>query len=286
MRRFFFMKKLKYFLLTKSIGLYLNLLSYVKPKKAAHLAYRLFSEPRQGRLTKDSIPEILKDAKSQTFNYDDYEFNTYTWHGNENVIVLVHGWESNASRWERMLPYLKNSKSTIVAIDGPAHGLTSGVEFNVPVYAGFINVVVEQFNPKILIGHSIGGAACMFYQHKYQNAALQKMVILGAPSDLRVLVGNYVKLLNLSRRMNKLLDAHFREKFSFNPDDFSAAVFGPKLDVSGIIAHDLDDTIVAFSESQKILNHWKGARFIETRGLGHSLHDDKLYQDIYNFLID
>ncbi|MBF0695129.1 MAG: alpha/beta hydrolase [Flavobacterium sp.] len=280
------MKKLKYFLLTKSIGLYLNILSYVKPKKAAHLAYRLFSEPRDGRLSKDSIPDVLKDAELNTFSYQDYQFNTYTWPGNDNVIVLVHGWESNASRWERMLPYLKDSKSTIVAIDGPAHGLTSGLEFNVPVYAGFINVVVETFNPTILIGHSIGGAACMYYQHKYQSKSLQKMVILGAPSDLRVLLRNYIRLLNLNSRIIKLLDAYFLEKFSFAPDDFSATVFGPTLAVSGFIAHDIEDSIVAFEESQKIINHWKNVRFTETRGLGHSLHDDKLYRDIYQFLMD
>jgi pimeloyl-ACP methyl ester carboxylesterase len=45
---------------------------------------------------------------------------------------LVHGWESNASRWGNLLPYLKKSGSTIIAIDGPAHGLSSGKEFSIP----------------------------------------------------------------------------------------------------------------------------------------------------------
>jgi hypothetical protein len=35
---------------------------------------------------------------------------------NDTVILLVHGWESNASRWEKILPYLK-IRSTIIAID-------------------------------------------------------------------------------------------------------------------------------------------------------------------------
>ena len=39
------MKKIKYFLITKSVGLYINLLSFVQPDKANTLAYKLFSVP-------------------------------------------------------------------------------------------------------------------------------------------------------------------------------------------------------------------------------------------------
>ncbi len=280
------MKKLQYFLLTKSIGIYINLLSYIHPKKAARLAYRLFSEPRIGRFSQHELPEALKDAHSETLSHNGNDFQSYTWPGNENVILLVHGWESNASRWEKMLPYLKESKSTIIAIDGPAHGLSGGTEFNVPVYAEFINIIVEKFKPTVLIGHSIGGAACMYYRHKYKHDSLQKMILLGAPSDLRVLLSNYVRLLSLNSRMKKLLDAHFYEKFSFKPDEFSGSVFGPSLNISGLIAHDIEDSIVAFDEGQKIAKGWRNAKFIETRGLGHSLHDDQLYKDISKFLTE
>jgi pimeloyl-ACP methyl ester carboxylesterase len=280
------MKKLKYILLTKTIGIYINLLSYIHPKKATLLAYRLFSEPRIGRFSQDQLPEVLKDATAESFTINGRGFHTYTWKGNDNVILLVHGWESNASRWEKMLPYLKESESTIIAIDGPAHGLSGGKEFNVPVYAEFINVIVEKFKPTVLIGHSIGGAACMYFQHKYQNQGLQKMVLLGAPSDLQVLLRNYFRLLSLNKRIQKYINAHFYEKFSFKPEEFSGTVFGPSLNVSGIVVHDVDDTIVAFEESKKIAGGWKNARFIETRGLGHSLHDDKLYKDISKFLMD
>lgn len=280
------MRKIKYFLLTKSIGLYINLLSFVRPKKASTLAYKLFSNPRDGRLFKETLPEILKQAESEVLEFEGQLFQSYIWQGNSHIILLIHGWESNASRWEKMLPFLQKSGSTIIAIDAPAHGLSAGKEFNVPNYAAFINVAANKYQPHAIVGHSIGGAASVYYQYKYQNQKLQKMVLLGAPSDLKTLISNYISLLSLNAKMAKLLDDHFMEKFQFRLDDFSGKIFGQQLQLKGVIAHDLDDTIVAFDEGKKIAGSWKNATFIETSGLGHSMHDDQLYIQVSQFLFE
>jgi pimeloyl-ACP methyl ester carboxylesterase len=107
-----------YFLFTKSVGLYINFLSF-SPEKP-RLAYTLFSEQRWQALW-DKLPAILQETE-KTYNHK-VHFQTYTWKGNDTIILLAHGWESNASRWENILPYLRKSSSTI-AIDAPAHGLS------------------------------------------------------------------------------------------------------------------------------------------------------------------
>ncbi len=278
------MEKLKLLVLTKSLGFYINFLSFVHPKKASTFAYDLFSQPRTGRLFADKLPPILQEAKQETFSHQEHKLHTYTWSGNENIILLVHGWESNASRWEQLISYLKKTGSTIIALDAPAHGLSSGKEFNVPRYAEFINVAVQRFHPTTIIGHSIGGAACVFYQSQYANEEIQKMILLGAPSDLKTLIHNFSLILSLNSRMTILLENHFVEKFKFKLDEFSGKIFGEKITIKGIIAHDIDDTVVAYAESEKIASSWKNAQFIQTKGLGHSMHDDKLYQQIIDFL--
>lgn len=278
------MEKLKLLVLTKSLGFYINVLSFVYPKKASAFAYELFSEPRTGRLSATKLPAILQKAKQQSFSHREHKLHTYTWSGNENVILLVHGWESNASRWEQLISYLEKTGSTIIALDAPAHGLSSGKEFNVPRYAEFIDIAVQKFRPTTIIGHSIGGAACVFYQSQYQNDTVKKMVLLGAPSDLKTLIENFRLILSLNAKMTLLLENHFVEKFKFKLDEFSGKIFGEKITINGIIAHDVDDTVVAFSESEKIASSWKSAQFIQTKGLGHSMHDDRLYQQIIDFL--
>jgi len=161
------MKKINYFLLTKSIGLYLNILSFISPKKATQKAYDLFSIPRKGKIKSDGIPEILQEAEAIALDFEGNTIQTYTWKGGETVIFLIHGWESNSARWKKALPFLLKTGNTIIAIDAPAHGLSSGIDFNVPKYAEFINHVAQRFKPQILIGHSIGGKACLYYQSLY-----------------------------------------------------------------------------------------------------------------------
>ena len=285
-RDFFFMKKIIYFILTKSIGLYINILSFVFPKKASLLAYSYFSEPREGKLSKSELPKILQEAKSETFQHEEHSFHTYSWQGNDTVILLVHGWESNASRWGNLLPYLRKSGSTIVAIDGPAHGLSSGKEFSIPKYAEFIHIAVEKFKPQYLIGHSLGGKTCLYYQSVYQNDAVKKMVILGSPSDFKIILNNYVALLSLNSKIIKSLEAHYLNNFNLQLEHFSGKLFASKINIKGLIAHDVEDTVVLFEEGKKIAAAWRNAIFIETKGLGHSMHDDELYRKVSDFLFE
>jgi hypothetical protein len=280
------MKKLIYFFYTKSVGVYINFLSFVFPKKATQIAYNLFSEPRAGRLTKTSLPKILQETDRETFQHNEHHFQSYIWKGNDTVILLVHGWESNASRWEKILPYLQKSGSTIIAIDAPAHGLSGGKEFNIPIYAEFIHVLFQKFKPKYLIGHSLGAKTCLYYQSVYQNNDLQKIVVLGSPSDFNIILNNYIALLSLNSTVYRGLEKHYLKNFNLTLENFSGKLYASKIKTKGFIAHDTGDTVVLFAEGKKIASTWKESIFIETTGLGHSLHDDGLYKKISRFLFE
>jgi len=277
------MEKTIQFFIVKSVGLYINTLSYIAPKKAFALAYSLFSQPRKGRITEHKIPKTLLKAEHVSYKHNEHEFQTYIWKGNDDIILLIHGWESNASRWKKLLSHLKKTGKTIIAIDGPAHGKSSGKEFNVPTYAEFIDVVVQKYNPKIAIGHSIGGNAIAYFQAHY-NHNFEKIVLLGAPSDFKVILNNYIKMLSLNKRIHQSLIDYTKKRFNLTIDDFSASKFLKNSPIEGIVAHDLQDTVVLFEEGKKISKAWEKAQFIETRGLGHSMHDAYLYQTIVDFV--
>lgn len=277
------MKKKSQLLLAKSIGLYLNFLSYTFPEKAYQLAYAFFSEPRKGKLHPNNLPKTLQKAAIEQHTLNQYHFHSYTWKGNDEVILLVHGWESNASRWKKLLSCLKKTGKTIIAIDAPAHGLSSGKEFNIPTYAKFIELAVQKFNPKIVVGHSIGGNAIAYYQAHYQHT-FEKMILIGAPSDFKIILNNFIQILGLNSRIHQALIAYTKKRFNIVIEDFSATKFLENTTIPGIIAHDVEDDVVSFEEGKKIANSWKTAEFITTKGLGHSMHDDYLYQSIVNFI--
>jgi pimeloyl-ACP methyl ester carboxylesterase len=270
-------------IVAKSIGSYINLLSYIAPKQSLLLAYKLFSEPRKGKIKQDRIPKTLQKAIHQKHNLNNQEFYTYHWEGNEEVILLVHGWKSNASRWKKLLPYLKKTGKTIIAIDAPAHGFNTDKEFNVLIYSEFINEVVQKYHPKIAIGHSIGGNALAYYQNHYPHQ-LEKMILLGAPSDFKIIMENYFRLLSLNNKVQEQFKNYVQSRFNIVIEDFSASKFLEETTIPGIIAHDQEDIVVLLKEGNKIAAAWKTAQFIETKGLGHSMHDADLYHTIVDFI--
>jgi len=292
------MKKIQYLILTKSIGFYLNALSYINLEKAKIQAYQLFSQPRKGKIKKEKLPKTLQNVTYETFEFQTEKFQSYIWNGtrgnpeasgerskaNSEVILLVHGWESNASRWKKLLNYLIPLGKTIIAIDGPAHGLSEGKEFNAPKFAEYINIVAQKYHPKTIIGHSIGGAAVSFYLHKYNDKTIEKVILLGAPSDFKIIANNFVKLLSLNNRIKHKLEKYYLEKFSIDINEFSAHKFAQNFTQKAFIAHDTEDKVVLIDEGRKYADTWKNAIYIETSGLGHSLHDADLYQKIVAFI--
>ena len=280
------MKKTFYFLLTKAVGTYINLLIYVFPNKAIQTAHSHFSEPKKGKITVDNLPKTLQTATLETIVDNENIIQTYIWKGNDTIIFLIHGWESNSSRWKKMLPYLIESGSTVIAIDGPGQGLSSGKEFTVPKYAEFIDIVAKKYQPQYLIGHSLGGKSSLYYQYKYQNLSLQKMVILGAPSDFLLILNNFITLLSLNKKVAKALENKYTKVLNLDLKEFASKQFASKIEVKGFLAHDIDDTIVLFSEGQKIADSWQDVQFEHTKGLGHKLHDADLYEKVGKFLFD
>lgn len=283
---YYFMKKAFYFLLTKSIGVYINLMSFVALDKATQMAHGYFSTPRKGKFTTDSIPKTLQEAHLETIQYNEDSVQTYIWKGNKTIILLIHGWESNSSRWKKMLPILKKSGSTVIAIDGPAQGLSSGKEFTISKYAEFMDIAAKKYQPNYIIGHSMGGQTSLYYQYKYQNPTVQKIVILGAPSDFTIILKNFITLLRLNNKVSRALEIKYTNFVNQPLDQFSSKEFVLKINVKGLLVHDIDDTVVLFDEGQKIARSWKNVQFIETSGLGHKLHDEELYKKIAYFLFE
>ena len=280
------MKRFLFFITTKSYGAYINLLCFIAPKKATLLAYSLFSQPRKGKLNATNLPSFLAEAEKETFDKNGQLFQTYLWKGDEKIIFLIHGWESNSARWKKLIPHLVETGHTIIAIDAPAHGLSEGKEFNVFQYAAYIDIVAKKYTPNYIIGHSIGGKTSIYYQATYQNPTIEKMVLLGAPSDFKVIFENYIKLLSLNSRMVALLHQHYWDYFQIKVEHFSAKHFASIITAKGFVIHDVEDKIVLYKEGEKIINHWKAAVLETTKGLGHSLQNKEVYKKIVDFLSD
>ncbi len=269
--------------IVKLVGNYINVLSYVSKPYAANWAMYLFTKPRGGRINEEQS-DFLHTAYQEELKYDRYPIMTYRWLGTKQTILLTHGWESNSARWKKLILALKKRGFNVIALDAPAHGRSGSSVFNAMLYAEFINVVAKRFLPDIIIGHSIGGMASAFFQHKYQFVKLKKIILLGSPSEFQDVFKRYTDMLGYNQRLISQLQHTIMERFGSPADAFSTAKFLATIESEGLIIHDEDDHIIPYNDALLIKNSFKNSRLITTKGLGHSLMDASVAEHIYAFI--
>jgi len=276
-------KKLIQKAIPKIVGFYLNSLSFAAPKLAADKALYLFATPRKGKIL-DNQQEFLNTSVQEKIFLNEIPIMTYSWEGEGNTVLLAHGWESNAFRWSKLIQKLRTDNYHVVALDAPAHGESGSSQFNALLYAEFINEAVQRFQPQVLIGHSVGGMASAFYHKKYQFKELDKLVLLGTPSEFVNVFKNYTDLLGYNSRLRNHLNQMIVERFGNTPESFSAALHLNDIPTKGLVIHDRNDMIIPYDEALLINASFKNAKLITTEGLGHSLHHDSVNKYILEFL--
>ncbi|SDB67035.1 Serine aminopeptidase, S33 [Flavobacteriaceae bacterium MAR_2010_188] len=267
----------------KLVGNLFNVISFVSVGFAAERAIHLFTRPRKKRLNEEQR-DFLNTAFKEELMLDKIHIMTYRWLGQKDTILLLHGWESNASRWKKIIQNLNKKGHGVIAIDAPGHGYSGSKTFNAVLYADCINVVVKRFKPTILIAHSVGGMAAGIFINKYQVTSINKLVLLGAPSEFKDVFKRYTDMMGYNKRILKKTRTLIMERFGREPEEFSTSKYLQSVDSKGLIIHDEDDDVIPYNDALTIKDSYKNSLLITTKGLGHSLTDDSVSQHIYEFI--
>ncbi|BDW91735.1 alpha/beta hydrolase [Muricauda ruestringensis] len=264
-------------------GQYYNAYTWIAPKKAAQSAFRTFSTVRKGRV-KPEQADFLNGAKFTIEKVVGHQIQTYHWPGNKETVLLVHGWESNTYRWRNLIKKLREAGFNIIAFDAPSHGYSSGKHLYVPLYEEVVNYMVLKHDPKHLIGHSMGGMTIVYNQYKNPKDSVEKIITIGAPSHIQDFIDHFQDLLKLNNRVMKNLDNYIENRFGFKIDQFSTAEFAQSISKKGLLFHDKLDKIAPYNASVSVSEKWKNSKLISTEGLGHSMHQDNINDQIISFL--
>ncbi len=265
------------------IGKYIQFLFFFFPKKAVNKAYILFCTPRKGKV----LPEqeyFLEEAEDEVIQYNNHYIQTYRWGNLGETILLIHGWESNAHRWKKLITKLHKKGYNVIAFDAPAHGNSSGKILNIPLYTECLQKVIELYRPNHLLGHSVGGITTIFHQYSYPSSEIEKLIVLAPPGELKRVMKGYQEILKLSPKFMKALDQYFKDKHGFYFEEFSAPFFAKNLTHKGLLIHDKNDDVAPHEESVAIGKSWNGVEFISTEDFGHSLFFDEVDSMIIEFL--
>ncbi|WP_299278723.1 alpha/beta hydrolase [uncultured Psychroserpens sp.] len=267
----------------KIIGFFINLISFISPRTAGKMAIKLFSSPRKIKL-KEVEKDFLDTAFTEDVKYAGLSIRTYRWLGKNDTILLAHGWESNSFRWKPLIEKLKTLDYNIVALDAPAHGHSTGKLFNAILYAECINIVAKKFEANIIIGHSVGGMATAFFQQKYQLKSVEKLVLLGAPSNFVGVFRRYVNMMSYNERVSQTMNELILERFNEKPDYFNAARLSEHIKADGLIIHDELDKIIPYNDAEDFKTFYKKSKLIKTKGYGHGLRAEEVNDYILDFI--
>ncbi|MDD7886485.1 alpha/beta fold hydrolase [Flavivirga sp. 57AJ16] len=267
----------------KIIGSYINLISYFSPKYAAKLAIKLFSTPQKGRLN-EKEKQYLNTAVQEEIMHENISIKTYCWKGEKEPVLLAHGWESNAYRWKSLIEILKSLNYTVIALDAPGHGHSSGKLFNALLYSECIHAVAKKFEINTIVGHSVGGTASIFSQYKKQLASIEKIILLGAPADFVGVFKRYETMMGYNKKVSLAMAQYVLREFNHLPEYYSAPDFAKDIEAKILVVHDKKDRIIPYSDGLKFKKNHKKVEFIGTKGFGHGLKNEAVHSYVIDFL--
>lgn len=261
----------------------INTIALFSMSAAGHKALDLFRTPRKGRL-REQDHTFLAGAKWETVHAVGLDIQTYLWEGDGPTILLAHGWESNSGRWRTFINLLRKKGYRIVALDAPGHGATSSKRFDAVWYAQALEAVAAQYRPSFIAGHSAGGMALLYYLSAVHPDFVKGAVVIAAPCSLRQVLNNFNGVMHLSERAMLGMEMAINDQFGLPADSFNLFDFAEKAKVPGLVMYDACDEIASFAEGQKLGVIWKKSHFEGYSGLGHSMNNKAVAEEMVEFM--
>ncbi len=261
----------------------------IAPNLAFRQAWGLFVTPRRLPLKAWEAP-ALAGASRRTVVTETGTVAVYEWGPpTAPAVLLVHGWEHRASFWGAWLAPLLAAGYRVVALDGPAHGASSGRQVTLTDFGGAIQAVVNTLGKvRAIVAHSFGAASVAGLPVRLPaGAVLPRLVLLSAPEGPQVVAERFADFLRLPRGLVGRFATHIEQSTGRPAASFATAASGPSIGAEKVLVlHDEADEIIPFVESQQIVAAWPGATLHATRGLGHNriLRDADVIQTTVAFL--
>lgn len=253
------------------IRLAFNTIGQVFPKKAAKIAFELFSTPRIRAKHKTSDP-ILESARMFEFMYGKQILKGYEWGRGEQTILLVHGWESRGTALRAFVPTLTSKGYRVMTFDGPAHGNSDGKTTNLIHFGGAILAAIRQAgNVKGIVTHSFGGASTVYaLSHLDTAVSVEKLVLIAVPDSMHKVLEDAANTLKLPKRIRRIFFKMVEGRLQKPVNEVDVSMAYDKLNVKEtLIVHDLTDAVVPFVAAENVYKHWDNVTLLVSEGYGH-----------------
>ncbi len=255
----------------------------VAPEVVARWAETLFCRPPQHE-PRPRDRQFLASGRRYTLVKGEQEIAAWEW-GQGPLVLLAHGWGSRAGRFSTIGPALIEVGFRVVAHDAPAHGLSSGSQAALPLFARALRTVGAHFGPAAaVIGHSLGGASAVLALR--DGLVAERAVLISTPSNIEVFSHRFASFFGLPAQVREIMQRNLERRFEMAWADVHSDRIVRSLAQPALVVHDRDDGDVPVADAHAIVAAWAGARLVVTQGLGHRgvLRSSEVVHHLVEFL--
>lgn len=286
----------------KMAGGVFNAVGSVSPEAGARLAFTLFSRTRSPKPSTKKENALLESTKPRMAESQRQALKAGTGEAvlhrfaplaepNEKRLLFTHGWGSRIAYAQGLITGLRQAGFEVYALDLPGHGEAPGRRLHPAMAIETISNAVRLHGPfDAMIGHSFGGYMTVLAAHGALSGKPilpEKLVVIAAPADVRVVLGGYSRMIGLNNRVRNALFGQI-ERVTGKPAE---AAFGPKFiaesGVPTLILHAEDDKEVNADAARAYAEAGANVKLQWLNGLGHRriVNSPEAVDAITNFIV-
>jgi pimeloyl-ACP methyl ester carboxylesterase len=240
--------------------------------------------PRRSAPTPDD-QAALAGAERIDVRHRGTKLAVWSW-GHGLPVLLLHGWESQASHMAGFVGPLVQAGLRVLAMDAPGHGHSEGTTTEAVDYGRAVVSVVNALGSFAFIGHSVGSAAALyaFSQGAWAHASAH----LAGPSSMERVVRRSAAAAGLddagAQQVLERMAGQIGEPLEIMDVHRLQAGFRHR----ALILHDPDDRAMPYAESVALSKAWQGSTLEPVAGVGHRriVQEPSVVEVVVRFVMD
>lgn len=271
-------------IITKSLGIFLNITSVLFPKWSTEFSFKLFCKVSAVGFSEKG-KQFLGKANTTFFEVDGHSAVVHRWGNGPKKVLFLHGWMSHSQRWKPYVDRLDLNKYSVYAIDAPGHGMAAGNHLNLEIYRkAIVHVLKEAGSIDTLISHSLGGLVAAYSYLCDKKLPIKRFVIMGAPAGIEPVFSYFQNLLGLSSKVMYHLEQKANSILKIPYEQISMKNFFSTIESPVLVIHEKTDIVTPFKPIEKVLQQNKTIETFYTEGLQHDLKSEEVYAKVTAYI--
>lgn len=269
----------------------INGLAALSPKLAERPALAIFRRTLGRGVVRDTELGIHRAAVRSTFSVGGSRVVLYRWGTGERPVLVLHGWQSRASRFSGMVEALLAEGYSVVSFDAPGHGESDGTGATILDYLAAARYLQELYGTfHSIVAHSFGVLSAFYAISRGVRST--SLVALSGVSELGFLVDEFSRKVGLTRAADRALRSTIADRLFADIDDpwtsFDVTRLVEQVALPILVIHDEEDRTVPVNHADRIQDAYgPTVRTVRTTGLGHSImSNDRVLRDSVVFVLE